>query len=273
MENDDPSIAAGPPSPAAAPATASSPGPAAASGSGSLKQRALSGLPAEWREKLIENGAVAGITHDNDVGWLLVGSVIDSAAAAFAAGDAASEVSQSVDKIPEQIFQGAVSAGRDINLEFRKKFEEYGKTLIVAIDQARDTAINQIKQDVETASRNAVANIQNATKTLEAALDDAIRAKAELGVQEWAEAAQIAGQKSAQSATKKIYSKASIVIGGALLLSMFIGGAIVYLGAGLNNRIAPLPIKIEKGRPDCFTGTDGKAYCQLSGTAKQLAGL
>lgn len=88
----------------------------------SLKQKALMGLPAEWREKLINDAGRAGVRHDNDVGWLLIGSVVDSAAAAFAAGDAANQVNNEIKKLPHVIQNAAISAANDIDGTIKKSF-------------------------------------------------------------------------------------------------------------------------------------------------------
>lgn len=246
----------------------------------SLKERALAGLPAEWREKLIEQGAVTGIKHDNDIGWLLVGSVIDSAAAAFAAGQAADAVQVSIDKIPDKVFQGALSAGRDINAAFKKNFGEYGQALSVVVDKARDTAKTQISTAISTATGDAEKKIKDAGKevkdaaaTLETLLNDVIVEKAQKGVTEWATAASKAANAAAKAASGGIYAKAVYLALSGLLLSGLFGIGVTAFFVHESGQWAPAPVvQTPSGHRLCFP-YQGRAFCELTMNAKQQKSL
>lgn len=197
---------------------------------------------------------------------------------ATSTGRALEVINASIQKIPDMIFEGARAAGHDINLEFKKKFGEYGQTLIVAVDQARDKAKSQIQQTMVNTGNSAISGIEQAgqsvkdsTKNLETMLSAVIEQKAKEGLQQWADAARVAGQEAAEAASQSIYSKASMVILGALLLSMVAGGGIMYFVSA--DRMAPLLIDHgSQGRSVCFEA-NGHGYCELSGTKQQLSKL
>ncbi|MBU2839516.1 hypothetical protein HF670_08060 [Acidithiobacillus thiooxidans] len=244
----------------------------------SPKELALKNIPTAWRERLISEAAYVGCKSDDDVLWTVIASVINAWASAGAAGRAADAVQSSIDKIPDRIYQGALKAGNDINSQFEKKFGEYGQTLIAAVNKARDDAAAQIKQGIQTAGvrtsesiQLAGNNVKVASQTLENMLNGVIEQKAKQGLVEWAEAARIAGQNAAEAASHGIYSKASIIMGGALLLAVIAGGGIMYFVTA--NRMTPLPVyHTPHGHSLCFE-SKGNGYCQLSGTKQQLSKL
>lgn len=120
----------------------------------SLKAQALKGLPAEWREKLIEAGGKVGITGDDDIAWLLVGSVIDSAAAAFAAGDAANQVHDDLKKLPKAMQEALLLATKDFRGQVRAILGHDGKEFLDAmrlhIDNAANSGAEKLKQAAST---------------------------------------------------------------------------------------------------------------------------
>lgn len=218
-------------------------------------------------------------------GEYLAAKVTFSSAAA--AGRAIEVINANIQKIPEMIFEGARAAGYDINLEFKKRFEGYGQTLIVAVDQARDKAKSQIQQTIVNTGNSAISGIEQAgqsvkdsTKNLETMLSAVIEQKAKEGLQQWADAARVAGQDAARGASARIYQKASIIMIASLAACFFGGGGVVYwIGIEkLNDHLAPLPImQASGGKPDCFiwngVGGEGGAYCRLIGTKKELSAL
>jgi vacuolar-type H+-ATPase subunit H len=197
---------------------------------------------------------------------------------AAAAGKALDTLQVSIDKIPDKIFQGSISAAKDINLAFKTEFGRYGQTLVTTVDQSRDKAIGEINKEIVASTGKAVSQIQSAgnnvkvaSQTLENMLNGVIEQKAKQGLTEWADAARVAGQHAAQAASHEIYNKAIIIMGGALLLAGLAGGGITYfLTAG---KMAPLPIyHTSHGHSLCFE-TKGNGYCELSGTKQQLSKL
>ncbi|MBU2856950.1 hypothetical protein HF289_08705 [Acidithiobacillus ferrooxidans] len=114
-----------------------------------LKERALQGLPGEWRERAIRDAGECGVRHDNDVGWLLIGSSVQSLFCAFAAGDAAQAVQAGVAAIPDQIFSGAVRAGDEVKgalrVEIRERAVEAGQALKMLVDSAASAGATSLK--------------------------------------------------------------------------------------------------------------------------------
>lgn len=244
----------------------------------SPKELALKSVPTAWRERLISEASHVGCKADDDVLWTVIASVINAWASAGAAGSAAQTVNASIQKIPEMIYQGATAAGYDINLEFKKRFEGYGQTVISSVGEATKEygagilrAINDSSQKASSRIQIAGQNVEAASKTLENMLNGVIEQKAKEGLQQWADAARVAGQEAAEAASQSIYSKASMVILGALLLSMVAGGGIMYFVTA--DRMAPLLIDHgSQGRSVCFEA-NGHGYCELSGTKQQLSKL
>lgn len=249
----------------------------------SPKQLALKSVPTAWRERLISEASHVGCKADNDVFWTVIASVINAWASAGAAGSAAQTVNASIQKIPEMIYQGATAAGYDINLEFKKRFEGYGQTVISSVGEATKEygagilrAINDSSQKASSRIQIAGQNVETASKTLENMLNGVIEQKAKEGLAQWAEAARVAGQEAARSASRQIYSKATMIMGGALLAALLAGAGLVFYGAGLDDRVSPLPIKIVSGQQQCWSaqGKHGlEAFCQLTGTDKEKKAL
>ncbi|MHB1529945.1 MAG: hypothetical protein ACYCXT_11040 [Acidiferrobacteraceae bacterium] len=104
------------------------------------KQEALRGLPAEWRERLIEEAAHMGIRADSDIAWLLVKSFINAWAAAAAAGAAAERTIAATAGIPDAIYQSTVRAGSDLRAVVGAEVKERGVELGVAITAAIQSA-------------------------------------------------------------------------------------------------------------------------------------
>lgn len=78
------------------------------------KQAAVRGIPQEWRDRLIADASRMGITSEDDVAWLLVGSQINAWAGAAAAGRAARETLDAVGQIQGKVLAGAKLAGDDV---------------------------------------------------------------------------------------------------------------------------------------------------------------
>ena len=223
------------------PVTSSSPRESGDNNRVTLKERALQGLPPEWRERAIRDAGECGVRHDNDVGWLLIGSTVQTLFCAFAAGDAARAVQASVNKIQGQIFQGAIKAGDEIKgalgKEIEDKLGEGGRVLVQAITIAADAGSTKI---------------QAGALDLTVKLDQAIEAKKAEGVDQFAKAAALAAGKAAAGAGAKRFLWSTT--GVAFLLIVFVGiGAILdheYLS--LSHKIAPHSFVLNQfGKPNC----------------------
>ena len=247
---------------------------ASGAGGDTLKAQALAGLPAQWRERLIADAGAAGVKHDNDVGWLLVGSVVHAASAAFAAGESAQAVQAGVSEIPDQIFKGAVRAGDEVSGALgarvlqvaeasEQKLLEGGKGLVVAL-------AGGIKESLGAATA-AASEISKAAETLQAGLDKSIETKKKEGIDKWAgevaatiqATAQRAGDQFIRNSKRDSWVKIMVVGGLMGLLWAGIGGAVVWKYLDLVHQIAPAPIMLT---------VDGKLNCgqaSIKGIGKQ----
>lgn len=236
-----------------------------------LKEQALAGLPPEWRERLIADAGLAGVKHDQDVGWLLVGSVVHSAMAAFAAGNAADVVQKSIGTIPEVIYQGATRASGEVqgglvagSLKFAKIFTDAandGQRALLALS-------NDQQAKILDAAGLGAEKIKNAATTLTATLDKAVEQKTLEGVQVFADAAAMAGAKMAKAAAASRFVWS--VSGVAMLLIVFAasGAFIDHEYLSLAHRITPKPLVMSaSGKPNCgqITGPGGipQQVCQI----------
>ena len=213
-----------------------------------LKAQALAGLPAEWRERLIRDAGAAGVRHDNDVGWLLVGSVVQSAAAAFAAGAAAKEVQEGVGKIQGQIFTGAIKAGESIR-----------KDLVAGIEAKVTEGGQAIVAAIGIASKAGATAIEAGSKDLISKLDAAVEVKKNEGVQAFAAAASEAAVAASTAAARQVISETKIKLrrsawGMALIFLVYagIGGGVAVEYLSLTHRIAPHAfVMTASGKPNC----------------------
>ncbi|MBU2806519.1 hypothetical protein HF668_15520 [Acidithiobacillus ferridurans] len=199
--------------------------PSAVFSAGTPRSAALQAIPAEWRERLVADAAAMGIRADDDVGWLLVGSVINAWASAAAAGQAAESVQSSVSGIPKAIFDNAVNAGRDI-----------GAVVVAAINKHRDDVIGKILSSSQTGADL----IAGSADKLTASLDAAIEKKKKEGLQDWADAAAKSGLHAARAATfRSIFF--SLFLSLILLCAAGAGGAYIEHIA-LRPRLSPTPL-------------------------------
>lgn len=176
-----------------------------------MKQKALLGLPAEWREKLIADAGLAGVKHDNDVGWLLVGSVIDSAAAAFAAGDAAKLVHEDVQKLPKTMQDALLLASKDFNGQVREILGKSGGEFI-----------GILKNMIVDSANAGAEKLKQATSTLDGELTRKIEIRKDEGVELWT-------QKAMEAANLALAKHKAVnfyfnTIGGS---TIFIAGVII----------------------------------------------
>lgn len=207
----------------------------------SPKAAALDSLPQAWREELISAAAGMGIKGDDDLGWLLVSSFINAWAGAAAAGKSAEAVSHGVDKIPDQIYQGAIRAGDEIRgqlgQEMKERTIDAGRLLVAAIDRASNQSASRIKEAAGVFEKN---------------FDKAVEKKTDQGVDLFARAAaQAAGQAARSASASRFFWSLS---GVAFLIALFAligaGGCWEYLS--LAHRITPTQIALlQNGKLDC----------------------
>ena len=238
--NDDDADAA--PSASPSPVPSASPRESGDMGGDTLKAQALAGLPTEWRERLIADAGAAGVRHDNDVGWLLVGSVVHSAMAAFAAGNAAQAVQAAASNIPDQIFQ---SAGRASD-EVKGVLVSGGKLFAAAFTKAANdrqaafvtSAADQQKGILDAAAVGAE-KIKTAATTLTVSLDAAVAAKKAEGVGEFAKAAALAGERAAKASMAAQLSRSALVSVLAFAFAALIGAGGLWGWLLITHRVMP----------------------------------
>lgn len=105
------------------------------------KNMALMSLPPQWRERLIERAAAGGIVSDRDVGWLIIGSVIDAWAAAAASGEAAEAVSQITANLPQTVEQSISTASERAKTKLFEAGDSVGENLKREIASAVNSAV------------------------------------------------------------------------------------------------------------------------------------
>ena len=225
-----------------------------------LKAQALAGLPPEWRERLINDAAQAGVRHDNDVGWLLVGSVVNSAAAALAANAAAIEISDAIGKIQGQIYAGAVKAGNSVKGD-----------VVAGIAATLKAGGDAILASIDVAAQAGSDKVAEGSKNLISKLDAAVEVKKNEGVSAFARAAAEAAVAAANTASATVLSENKVKLRRSALTMALI--FIVYAGLGwaanseylsLTHQITPAPLVITPaGKPVCGILKNGERVCQI----------
>lgn len=137
------------------------------------REVALASVPQEWREALLQRAADAGITHSDDVAWVLVSAVVDAIAAAAAAGEAATTMANLFKTLPEAIQAGATNAGTDLQKQVLVAGEAIEKRLwtVAANTGEKVTAVQErcVKQAVENLRTNLAKEIQSVTNEVHGA--------------------------------------------------------------------------------------------------------
>ena len=200
-----------------------------------LKERALQGLPPEWRERAIRDAGECGVRHDNNVGWLLIGSTVQSLFCAFAAGDAAQEVQAGVNKIQGQIFQGAIRAGDEVKgalrVEIRDRAVEAGQALKMLIDSAAGKGAESLK--------NAASDLDIKLGKIPSEVQESLDAYKKNGVAEFAKCAQRAGLQAARSAMLAQLSRSAMVSVLAFLFACGVGAGGLWGYLLITHRVMP----------------------------------
>lgn len=207
-----------------------------------LKERALQGLPAEWRERAIRDAAECGVRHDNDVGWLLIGSTVQSLFCAFAAGDAAQAVKAEVSSIPDQIFQGAVRASDEVKgglVAGGKLFAEAFTKAAADRQAALVAAVDAQQSSILAAATLGAEKIKTAATSLTSSLDKAVQAKTDQGIDEFAKAAALAGKRAAQSSMLAQASRSAMVSILAFAFACLIGASALWGWLLISHRVMP----------------------------------
>lgn len=217
--------------------------PPRASGDGmTLKELAMAGLPSEWRERLIADAGHAGVKHDQDVGWLLLGSVINSAAAALAAGASAEELSRLLESLPQRMLDGARLAGGDVAGEIRLAVKDVNVAIlqtgkVVAGSMSAD--VKHVQKIINEASVLGADKIKTATDGLIGKLDAAVEQKKEEGAREWSMIAEKAAVDSAKTALGKIALRGGLFTALLLLLGALIGGGGLWAARTISGDYLP----------------------------------
>lgn len=234
----------------------------------SLKGKALAGLPAEWRERLIADAGLAGVKHDNDVGWLLIGSVIDSAASALAAGASADALRQELSRLPAAMLAGARLAGGDVAGEIKLAAKDVGGQILQAGNLAAGGMAKDlitIKKVINDSAVLGADKIKGAADGLVDKLDAAVDQKVAEGVATFASEAAKAAGKAAKAAGASRFAWSATGVAFLMIFFAGIGGFIEHEYLSLTNRIAPAPFVLNAaGKIDC--GKDaalGGEICEI----------
>lgn len=215
-----------------------------------LKERALQGLPAEWRERAISDAGECGVRHDNDVGWLLIGSTVQTLFCAFAAGDAAAAVQAGVAAIPDQIFQGAVRAGNEVKGALAAEIRGQG----VEVGQALRLTITDAANKGAVALKTAAADLDIKLGKIPADVQKSLDAYKERGVADFAKAAAVAGKAAATSSMAAQLSRSAMTMVMVFLFACMVGAGGLWGYLLLTHRVMPAGV-IAVSDPLRGTGT------------------
>ena len=161
--------------------------------------------------------------NGDDPAWLLVHAVVDTDAAAAAAGEAATVVRSGIEKIPEQIRTSTIAAGNDLAATVAagaKKIMEESEQTAAAITEKTQAAIKAATQAGSGALRAAMQGLEKAAQTRQAQI-----------VETWQTALGRAAEKEARSVLVRVAGWRWTQIAGALLCAMVLGA--VLAGGGL----------------------------------------
>ena len=219
-------------------------------GQQSMRDAALHGLPSAWREKLIEHAAAAGVRHENDVGWLLVGSVINAWASAAAAGQAAKEVQEGVARIPDQISDGATRASDTVLASLLDGSKQWVTAFTVAVNSRQAKLLEAADAGAD--------KIREAAETLTQSLDAAIDAKKAEGVSDFAKAAADAGRVAATASLVAQVSRSAAVSVVAFLIACAIGAVAMWGYLDVGHKAMPEDMTV-------FVMPDGQSVIKIKG--------
>lgn len=148
---------------------------------GQAMEEALSALPDAVVRRISTIAARYGIRHDSDPMWALVEASQDGLECALAAGKAAHVVHRDVQKIPDQIYRGAVQAGDDLKGVLSKALEDKGVEIGSAVAEAVAVAGGQVVSNLQGAETALAA----ASTTFKVELDGAKATAISQGVEEF----------------------------------------------------------------------------------------
>ena len=215
------------------------------------REAALESLPPSWRERLIEHARDAGIYSDNDVGWLLVGSVINAWSSAAAAGRASESVEaslqlleQSVAALPETATQAVVRASQYAGSQAAQK-----------IESTADNAVEQIRDELTTARDADSQERQGAWGQMLEDYDRSIakvRTKHSRDIESHVTAAAERLAKAQHHRSVRL-----TLLSGVLSVLVGIGIALGGFWYAYSDRIAQQPIG------ECARAEDGATWCRL----------
>ena len=204
----------------------------------SLRAVALAAVPPGLKEHLLAWAGENHITTPDDPFWPLAAGLINSLAAARAAGDAAVKVGAAVGSIQDEIFKGTQRASADLSATVARGIEdktaEAGAALVTTIGMA--------------ASRGA-AELQKAA----AGLDRLGQEKGAVFVESWKTdlARAVAAQAKASLAWR--LARGYGVVAGALLVMMFLGAGIMFGFEMMEHKIIVSPNALWRGHEVVFT--------------------
>ncbi|OCB03418.1 hypothetical protein BBC27_08100 [Acidithiobacillus ferrivorans] len=165
-----------------------------------------------------------------------------AAEAAAAAGAAAQAVQAGVQKIPDQIWDGAIRAGGEVKGELVQGAKLFVEAFVAAAGKQQTALVaagSTQQADILAAAQVGADKIKLAATTLTASLDKAVAAKTEQGVSDFARAAAVAGKAAAQSSMAAQLSRSAMTMIVAFLFAVMIGAGGLWGWLLITHRVMP----------------------------------
>jgi hypothetical protein len=203
-----------------------------------LRAVALAAVPPGLKEHLLAWAGENNITRPDDPFWSLAAGLINSLAAARAAGDAATKVNAAVASIQNEIFQGTQRASTDLAAGVAKGIEdktaEAGAALVRSINAAASKGAQELQKAAIGLDR---LGAEKGTAFVESWKNDLARA--------------VAAQAKASLAWR--LGKGYGVVAGALLVMMLLGVMLAFGFEMMEHKLIISPNAQWRGHEVVFT--------------------
>lgn len=201
----------------------------------------LDGKPHELQVKLLR--AISARKLDQNDPVLEVYNCTGMAAeAAVAAGDAARAVQDGVQRISDQIFDGAVRASNEVKgglVQGGKIFAEAFTKAAADRQAALLAAVDAQQSSILAAATVGADKIKLAAVSLTSSLDAAVKAKTDEGVADFAKAAAAAGKAAAESALWAQMARSAIVSVLSFCFACAVGAGGLWGWLLINHEVMP----------------------------------
>lgn len=204
----------------------------------SLRAVAVAAVPPGLKEHLLAWASENHITTPDDPFWPLAAGLINSLAAARAAGDAAVKVGAAVGSIQDEIFKGTQRAAGDLAAGVAKGIEdktaEAGAALVTTIGMAASQGARELQKAA-------------------AGLDKLGAEKGAAFVEQWKASLAKAAADQARNARAGALARSWGVVAGALLVMMLLGAVIMFGFEMVEHKIIISPNAEWRGHEVVFT--------------------